>query len=52
MKCKVKPYCSVTFRDVRYNQGDEFEAGSIDELSEIIDQVEILEEAKHNEEEA
>lgn len=52
MKCKVKPYCSVTFRDIRYHQGEEFEAGSIDDLAEILEQVEILEDTNHNEEEA
>ncbi len=52
MKCKVKPYRSVTFLDIRYHQGDEFEAGSIDDLADILEHVEILEDKNHNEEEA
>jgi hypothetical protein len=43
MKCKVKPYQSVTFRGVRYNQGDEFEAAEIEDIETILEQVEVSE---------
>lgn len=43
MICKVKPYQSVTFKGVRYHQGDEFEANEIEEIEMILEQVEIVE---------
>ena len=43
MRCKVKPYESVTFRGIRYNQGDEFDAGEIEEIESILEQVEVSE---------
>lgn len=49
MKCKVKPYQSVTFRGVRYNQGDEFEAAEIEDIETILEQVDVVSETKEEE---
>lgn len=50
MICKVKPYQSAKYRDIWYNQGDEFEAKSLEDVSDIIEKIDIIEETTKNEE--
>lgn len=40
MKVKVKPYKSVCYRDIWYNQGDVIEVESLDGIADDVEAVE------------
>lgn len=44
MRAKVDQYQSVTFRAIRYHQGDEFEFSTMQEIEDIKDFVTVLNE--------